>query len=49
MIQKKLGCHIDIQEVRLATHNGLSGLRIHALAVTGGALQIWQRLPFTMP
>lgn len=34
MIQEKLGCHIDIQEVRLATHNGMSGLYIHELAVT---------------
>jgi len=34
MVQEKMGCHTDIQQVRLATHSGLSGLYTHELAAT---------------
>lgn len=40
MIPEKLGGHTDIQEVRLATQNRVSGFYIHELAVTERALQI---------
>lgn len=40
MIQVKLSCHIDIQKVKLATHNGLSGFYSNELAITESSTKL---------
>lgn len=42
MIQVKLGCHMGMQEVKLATHNGLPGFYINELAITESSTKLTQ-------